>query len=833
MIKSGPRALPVVGWTLLCCALCAGTAGAAEAPKPAVRDDLLPKALAGPLKGAEEIVFAARNVGTDPHWYANIGYWSEDETKMMYGPAGGRLCKLNLRTGKVIDLLSDPLGGFRDPKIHYDGKRIIFSYRKGESKQYHLYEINIDGSGLRQLTDGPFDDFEPAYLPNNEIVFISTRCKRWVSCWFTQVATLHRCDGDGKNIRSISGNIEHDNTPAVMGDGRVLYTRWEYIDRSQVEFHHLWTANPDGTNVQTWFGNMHPGIVMIDSKPIPNSKKIASIFSPGHGRTEHVGPLYVVSADGGPDATEEAEAVLGCPRDVRDPYPLSEKMFIVARRKEILLVDAASAAYQVIYTDKQEVHEPAVVRSQAREPVVPDHADTRAAMGRMVLADVNHGRNMEGIKPGEIKKLLILEALPKPINFSGGPDPLSWLGTFNLERVLGTVPVEADGSAYFEMPPNRSLIFVALDDKDLSVKRMQSFVSVMPGETTSCVGCHEQRREAPIPRSDLDALRRKPSKIAAFTGLPDVIDYPRDVQPILNKHCVSCHNYQKPDGGIILTGDHGYEFSHSYWALFSSRQIADGGNGYGNRAPRTIGSSASALMEKISGKHYEVKLDPRDWRIIWMWLETSATYSGTYASLGCGMVGHAFPPIPRTDAKDVKSRPALALQKRCSECHAAPEDAAAFPKKIQLPASSGPKPPGSAAHARVIRPNDPLIRRSSQILFNLSRPEQSIALLAPLAKDHGGWGTCAAKSGKAVFKTAEDEDYRQLLATIVRNKDALDQIKRFDMPGFNPRPEYIREMKRFGILPASFTLGKDPIDFYATDQAYWKSLWWTPTPAAP
>ena len=239
-----------------------------------------------------EIVFALRQPGKDGHWYANFSHYSHTETKTTYGK-GGKLCRLELATGKVTALVDDKEGGVRDPVVHYNGRKILFSYRKGGSKFYHLYEINIDGSGLRQLTDGPFDDIEPAYLPDDRIVFVSSRCKRWVNCWVTRVAVLHRCDADGSNIHAISANLEHDNTPWPLPDGRVLYQRWEYVDRSQVDYHHLWTTNPDGTKQMVFYGNMHPGILMIDAKPIPDSNKVVAIFSPGHGRREHEGHITV------------------------------------------------------------------------------------------------------------------------------------------------------------------------------------------------------------------------------------------------------------------------------------------------------------------------------------------------------------------------------------------------------------------------------------------------------------------------------------------------------------------------------------------------------------
>jgi len=262
----------------------AGEAKKATSPK------LLEQFLAGPMTGVDEIIFACRQLNYDPHWYANFGYYADNVERKAYR-AMGRLCKLlvsakrfaeagNLRTAQVTVLLDNPEGTVRDPQVHYDGGKILFSYRKGGTENFHLYEINADGSGLRQLTDGPHDDIEPTYLPDDSIVFCSSRCNRWVGCWLTHVAILYRCDADGNNIRPISSNNEHDNTPWPLPDGRVLYQRWEYVDRSQVHYHHLWTTNPDGTGQMVYYGNFHPGTVMIDAKPIPNTCLLYTSPSP-------------------------------------------------------------------------------------------------------------------------------------------------------------------------------------------------------------------------------------------------------------------------------------------------------------------------------------------------------------------------------------------------------------------------------------------------------------------------------------------------------------------------------------------------------------------------
>ena len=318
---------------------------------------------------------------------------------MMYGPGGGGLYALNVKTGAVHPLLEDPEGTVRDPHVHYDGKKILFSYRKGDSRYFHLYEVDADGANLRQLTDGPFDDLEPIYLPDGDLCFVSSRCKRWVQCWHTHVAVRFRSDPDGDNLQILSSNVEQDNTPWMMPDGRVLYMRWEYVDRSRVSFHHLWTSNPDGSGEMVYFGNMHRGTVMLDAKPIPDTDKVLSIFSPGHGRKEHAGTVTIVDPKAGPDDRSRAKAVKA-EGEFRDPYPLSESLFLAATESQIVLMDdtgRTEALYQRGEDNtKYWLHEPRPLRPRARERIIPSRIDMSESTGRLILADVDHGRNMQG-----------------------------------------------------------------------------------------------------------------------------------------------------------------------------------------------------------------------------------------------------------------------------------------------------------------------------------------------------------------------------------------------------------------------------------------------------
>ena len=762
----------------------------------------------------DRIVFAMRKVDGDGHWYANFG-WDSRGTNRKYYHDYGTLSVLDLETGELTHVIEDKKGGVRDPQLHYSGAKILFSYRKGGQPFYHLYEIGVDGKDLRQLTSGDFNDIEPTYLPDGGIAFCSSRCNRYVNCWFTHVAVIHRCDSDGKNIRALSPNIEHDNTPWVLPGGKIIYQRWEYIDRSRVRFHHLWTMDPDGTDQMVYYGNMHPGTVMIDAKPIPGSSKTVAAFCPGHGRKEHEGVVTVVDPSNGPDDKSMAKPVSR--KLYRDPYPFSEELFLVTLNEEMGLLDG-NGDYTTLWKmpdrykhEKLWLHEPRPIQGRKREKVIPHEVSLEKKTGTMMLESVYVGRNMQGVKKGDIKKLLVLEALPKPVNFSGHMEPTSMGGTFTLNRVLGTVPVETDGSAHFELPALRSIFFVALDENDIAVKRMQSFTTVQPGERLSCVGCHEERVTAPttLRKGMALAMGRPASKITPIPGdLPDVYDFPRDIQPILDKHCLKCHDVkqhgtytdngkEKPcgplSGGISLAGDRGQIFSHAYANLTMLRQFTDGRDGNANKAPRTIGTADAPLLDKISGGHHGVQVTALEKEIVRLWIESSAVYAGTYAALGSGMVVRSTK-IPET----------------CHACHKSGLFAQKYPGL-----RGGGQPYG----------NPGVVKFNRQTLLNLSRPEYSRLLLAPLSTAAGGYGICEKESGKPVLTSRDAPEYKSLLVQIDRNRRELDKIKRFDMPGFRPNEHYVREMKRYGILPASFT-DSDPIDVYKVDQKYWRSFWY-------
>jgi len=311
------------------------------------------------------------------------------------------------------------------------------------------------------------------------------------------------------------------------------------------------------------------------------------------------------------------------------------------------------------------------------------------------------------------------------------------------------------------------------------------------------------------------ALAGKPSEIDPKGRLFDVADFPRDIQPILDRACVKCHGPDVRKAGLDLCGDRGPMYSMGYLGLLLWGQILDGRNlAESDWPPYARGSGGSPLMKKISGSHHGVKVSERDRQMIMQWLDASAPYAGTYAALGCGFVGGSKSHMPYNPmgGRAVNAPAQQVVRKRCWSCHETPGTI------------------GSGTVIRFHKKDDPRNRRcgrfSRHIIFNLTRPEKSFYLMAPLAKEAGGLGLCTNAQGKAVFASKDDPDYKKLLALVVDAKSILDSDPRFDMPNFCPNPEYLREMKRYGILPSDTDPAKCRIDPYDTDRRYW-SLDWT------
>lgn len=580
----------------------------------------------------------------------------------------------------------DPLSGklasgsVLSPCLSWDAKRIVFSYSKclPEDPFYHLYEVGIDGTGLKQLTTGEYEDLMPAYLPEGGIVFSSTRRRGYARCFGGQfgerwhVYTLHRMDADGGNLRTLSFHETNEWFPTVMPDGQILYSRWDYVDRHPVLHQNLWLTRPDGTNPRALYGNhTETPHCAFQAKPVPHSSKIVFTASAHHSITG--GSIALVEpeldADGPRPITRLTpevafpEAEGGVKTYCAAPWPLSENYFLVACSFKPLLFEpapndpAALGLYlldrfgnkELLYRDANiGSSEPIPLARQTAPPVLPSLLPKEPANeGELTLVDVYRG--LKGVGHGTVKALRVVQVLPKATPVADAPR-VGLAGQEPTKAVLGTVPVEEDGSAYFKVPARKPLLFQALDDRGMAVQTMRSITYLQPGERVSCTGCHERRTTSPPAGkgNGLKATRREPSQIRPGPDGCYPFSYARLVQPILDKYCISCHGSEKPGANLDLTGSPREGFSQSYVSLCVGPIFyGDGTNkdnatkalvpryGGWNPVHRTepggeYGARGSRLMRLLLGDHYGVRLDPDSLERLALWIDANALFYGTY-----------------------------------------------------------------------------------------------------------------------------------------------------------------------------------------------------------
>ena len=652
--------------------------GTAADASPEVFQKFLRKALVreNPLVNAHEIVFVTRaQYAVDHHNTATLFQYGEINQHKY--TTKGALKALDPKTGKTRVIVPEVEGRtVRDPEVDYDGKRIVFSMRTGREDDYHIYTVNADGSELRQLTrEKGVSDIDPVWLPDGGIVFSSTRNPKYCMCNRHIMANLYRMEADGANIHQIGVSTLFEGHSAVMPDGRILYDRWEYVDRNFGDAQGLWTCNPDGTRHAIYWGNNTTspgGVLNARALDTSDSSKVIAVLGSCHDRPW--GALGILDRNKGVDG--QASVVRTWPASYRsrihaggredfdssksirlkfaDPFPLDAAHFLASRMtgrgEELALVYLDLHGNEVtVHEEAPGCHSPCVLRSTPRPPMQSDKRVFTApdAPGFFYVQNVYVGTHMKGVKPGTVKALRVVES-PEKRSWTG---PRGWGGhgeeapamnwhSFENKRVLGTVPVEADGSAYFELPANTFVYFQALDEEGKMVQSMRSGAYVQPGEMYGCVGCHESRvgESAPVAKKPT-AMLRAPSKLDGAYNLaglekgtpPHFYSFQREVQPVFTARCASCHDYGKKAGEKLnLSGDRGAFFCTSYTDLWALRFVTCIGGGPASIQPAySWGSHASKLTKALYG-HGGVKLTDDERARILVWMDLNAPYYPQY-----------------------------------------------------------------------------------------------------------------------------------------------------------------------------------------------------------
>ena len=658
------------------------------------------------LREFDTLLFTKRVPGSFNHMSDQYyGWWSK--------PGGGIYLLRGFTTDSpaeqcITASFKDP-GSFLRPTLSYDGKKVLFAWCRyyphlaAETNKldkanvpadafYHLFEMNLDGSDVRQLTRGKYDDFDGRYLPDGRIVFLSTRrgqalqvgrasAARTVAqpdmpdCYVrcgggperpVAVYTLHTINADGSDLCAISPFEMFEWTPEIARDGRILYSRWDYIDRDNMPYMGLWAMNPDGSDPRIVFKNYtRAPHCAFEAKPIPGSEKIIFTASGHHSQT--MGSLVLLDpgagTDGNPPMTRLTPEVCfpeieGWPlTSYANPWPLSERFYLVAWGCEgqrvpgpegwsrwhsvqrpsngmaLYLYDAATRSRELLWADAAiACGDPIPVRPRERPPVIASQLTATAPReGCFLVADVYRGLN--DVPRGEVKSLRLV-AVPAKTHPTMNFPSMGVTRDDPGKCVLGTAPVEADGSAYFRAPAGAIIFFQALDARGVALQTMRSVTHVQPGQTLGCIGCHEHRQQAP-PVKPVLAAGRAPSSVVAGPEGSWPLRFDRLVQPVLEARCVSCHNPQATNAvaaKLDLTPAKAYASLIAFGKPSLQEQVGEGYRRGFSIAGEGIAQKSAllALLDAPQG-HHDVQLEADSRERLLTWMDTYAQRLGSFS----------------------------------------------------------------------------------------------------------------------------------------------------------------------------------------------------------
>jgi len=610
--------------------------------------------------------------------------------------SGGRLLVLIeplSDSPKLLDVLADSMvkqgrlkgqklegGSFLSPELSFDGKTILFAWAEGKGKDlewserasYHIFKVNSDGSDLIQLTDGPWNDFDPCFLPGGRIVFVSERRGGYLRCGrHCPTYTLFGMEQDGSDIVCLSFHETHEWQPSITEDGLIIYTRWDYVDRDTNIAHHPWTCRPDGGDPRAIHGNYplrresRPWMEM-DIRAIPGSRKFVATAAAHHGHA--FGSLVMIDPlvedDGAqapltrltpevpfPEAEKHLRSIEQC-MVYGTAWPLSEDDFLcaydqAAKNRGIYWIDRFGNK-ELLYRDSTiSSLSPIPLKPRSAPTVIPDttlataHAKQQADdPDRSATIALMNVYDSDFVWPAQtrLSALRIIQVLPKSTPAPNDPR-IGVAEQSNARAVLGTVPVEEDGSAYFEAPAGKALYFQALDQYGLAAQSMRSATYLHAGEQLTCQGCHEPRHRAPRRTDHMPiALGRAPSKIQPEVAGSNPFNFVRLVQPVLDRNCVACHLEKHAlDLRGIVEGKHGWTRSYSnlageygfYFHVFNGA-IKTGVHGGSRTTPGQFGAAASPLLPYLDQRHYGLKLSTNDWHRLTLWLDCNSEFYGSY-----------------------------------------------------------------------------------------------------------------------------------------------------------------------------------------------------------
>ncbi len=557
-----------------------------------------------------------------------------------------------------------------DLDVSFDGKKILYSSVDNQ-KCFQLFELDTENGKTRKITPSvnqDVDNYDGIYLPDGRIIFCSTACWVGVPCvdGVDHVGNLYILDpnaGDenavDKSIRQLTFEQDADWMPTLMENGRVMYTRWEYVDNSHYFSRILMHMNPDGTAQSSLYGSVSywPNSLFY-TRQVPNDpNKFVSIVT-GHHGTHRSGELHMFDISKGtkeeqgrvhkfptygrefvPELADEL--VRGKFPQILHPYPLSENYIIASVRMPasaqaqfgIYLIDKFDNMTPITALDSDDLAvEPMPLVARKVPTEISDRTNPDIDYGYVFLNDIYQGEGLKDVPRGTVKALRVFE-YHYAYRYMGSSQIIANEGSWDVKRIHGTVPVEKDGSALFKVPANRPIAIQPLDKDGKALALMRSWFTVMPGETQSCVGCHEGQGMSPTSKPAL-AGRKKPSIIKPFLAPVRGYSFKRDVQPILDQYCVGCHNGARADIPNFSRGEPVWKtFPKAYLEL--QRYVRRGGPECNQNMliPMEFNANTSELFQMLKKGHKGVKLDKTSMDVLYTWLDLNVPCVGTWGEV--------------------------------------------------------------------------------------------------------------------------------------------------------------------------------------------------------
>ena len=562
-----------------------------------------------------------------------------------------------------------------DVDLHFDGRRIMFSSGDVEDR-WGLYDVKEGDDAARLLTPDNVPDvsfYDSCYLPNGKIATTSTACYQGLPCQNGNqpMASIYLLDPETKKIRQLTFEQDSDWCPTVMNDGRLMYLRWEYTDTPHFFTRVLFTCNPDGTGQMAYYGsNSYWPNAYFYARAIPDHRTQVIGIVGGHHGVPRAGQLVILDpAKGRFEADGVVQAIPGRGKKVEPvmvdrlvdghwpqflhPYPLSRNYHLVSMKKTpdalwgVYLVDVFDNIVLLKELDGAALLEPIPYRKTKTPPVVAGLMDLARKDATVYISNIYHGPGLAGIPVGTVKRLRVFSYHYAHVH-SGGHASVGMESSWDVKRVLGTVKVEADGSASFRIPANTPIALQPLDERGRALQLMRSWLVGMPGEAVSCNGCHEDPNSAP-PRVVPLASGRGPSPIEPWYGPARPFSFRNEVLPVLQKHCAGCHNgKERPDGKRIpdLSGTirepekkdpkaerfhmTGYLRDVSYMALQPYARRPGSESDYHMFRPMEYHASTSELIQMLEKGHNNVTLSEEDTSRLVTWIDLNVPHRGSW-----------------------------------------------------------------------------------------------------------------------------------------------------------------------------------------------------------